>query len=119
MLVNTQHFDQIYRYLITVKHHVKQYAIYQYECKLYLKEQTKAQLKAQIQIATLHRTLNKFHLNKLKLTMYKSMYALQYIKRIQKNDLYKIKLSDDHDGKDDAGEDDMFSYTQCSHMMQI
>ena len=59
MLVITQ---QIYWYLITVKTHVKPYYIYKYECKLYLIEQTKAQLK----VTTLYRTLNKFPLNKLK-----------------------------------------------------
>ena len=116
MLVNTQHCDQIYRYLINVENQVKQYETYQHECKLYLLDREKAQLKAQM-------VLNNFQLNKLRSDRVQKYVCIATNEENAKNNLYKIRLTDnltscksviyddeddETDNEDDEDDDDMF-----------
>ena len=96
MKVNTQHSDQIYKYLIAFENNVKQYAIYQHECQLY---------QQQIQLTNTHEenvrlkaltdapTLDSFRKNALTINKQKRAVYVFTSKRYASLDLYKIGIS--------------------------
>ena len=115
MKSNTQHSDQIYRYLIAFENHVKKYSIYQYECELYKKNQQISknneeimkkdeeiiknneqitQFKAQTLSSQTPPPLNKYQQNRLKSDRVQRYVYIATSKNNVKNDLYKIGLTD-------------------------